>query len=1413
MTSELYTTNLGLAPYYSNFDQAKQQYRYLFKASIPLQVQELQGIQAMLQDQISKFGRNVYKEGSIVEGCRFSFDVNNLYYIKINDNYTNGSAIATASLAALANNRVYNANGLYAQIITSISGSTTAAPNTNTLYIKYQNAANTQSEFAANDVLTVTNSISNATICTIQVCTNTVIANIGAPSGKSYALGVSEGVIFHKGTFVYVLPQYVIVSLYSGYPNNLSVGFSSVETIVTADMDETLYDNADGSPNYAAPGADRLQIVPYLNVINTNAITNTSTFFSLVDFVDGAAATIRQREELSSLGDYIATRVYEAHGDFVVRPFKLSTIPLDSSNSISNTYVALQTDAGIGYVEGYRVEHTAPIPTLLRKANDFANVTAQQVTANFGYYAFVKELAGTFLSGTGAVQVELHNVAKTAVSGGSLLGVGYSTATKIGTAYVRGITLDTIANYLPSTTYKVYLFNIQMSPGFNFGDVKSIINYSGSVLGVSDVVLTYNASTGTNTAVLQDTYLNGMVYNFGATALKPDGFGNTAAFNYKAKVSTTVQTNGYASVSVGAAAGTGVAGFAYTGTMSGDTEKKFIIVPTANGIASNSSANVVIVAGANTVIANGSTSFLTDYAIGDYVAVYTTATPEIKLITNIANNTYMNVASNFATSNGTTRHATAFPAGIPINFSGKATRTITTTSNTTGGFQLEKTMQGTFGADVYFDIKRSSTVPTSKVVKKLTYVKIDCSNNAANSTGPWCLGLPDVLNVSRVFLGSGGTYSNSGTDYSANFFLDNGQRDCHYGLAYLYPKTNIVPANGTILVELTHFTHNASQGVGFFTANSYPIDANTANTNAIQISDIPLYTTQKGTVFDLRDCVDFRVRASNTAVSSNTVAGATINPSSTVSFSSSSYLVAPDSNFQSDLQYYMPRVDRAVIDINGTLSIVEGNPQVINPQPPEEPAMTMTLGIISVPPYPSLSTPEAKAEGRYDYAIQCKLQQNRRYTMRDIGVLDSRITNIEYYTSLNLLEQSAQSLLVRSSTTGQNRFRNGIFVDPFNGFDISNTNDPNFKIAIDSDRSEIRPRFAQRRTDMSFDANNSTNTVLHGELVMLQHSSNNLYITQPYASKYRNCIEGNVFEWLGTMTLNPPATLDPDLSTSPDVINNLDLAANWINLGQSAWGTHWGNWVDVATNVTVNTASSTSGSTTTTTTQTTTTTTQQKTGQQLNVTTQQNQYNLGTFVTNISLLPYLKPAVIRFTAHGLKPNTRVYAFFNNVAVSNYCAPRFSDFTFNSISGDKHSGFYGDPLWTDSTGSIYGTFVIPANTFRSQELIFMLTDVSDIVAGALAMKTKATATFYGSRLAFSTASSILNTREAVVNLNEITESKVITGTNVTTSIVTTPTIPYTPYTPYNPAGGGGGGEGPGTSADSDGDGCACGDGAE
>jgi hypothetical protein len=62
-------------------------------------------------------------------------------------------------------------------------------------------------------------------------------------------------------------------------------------------------------------------------------------------------------------------------------------------------------------------------------------------------------------------------------------------------------------------------------------------------------------------------------------------------------------------------------------------------------------------------------------------------------------------------------------------------------------------------------------------------------------------------------------------------------------------------------------------------------------------------------------------------------------------------------------------------------------------------------------------------------------QDNKRYTMRDIGRLEKRIENVEYYTQLSLLETQAQSLQIQDAE-GFDRFKNGFIVDNFTGHGI-----------------------------------------------------------------------------------------------------------------------------------------------------------------------------------------------------------------------------------------------------------------------------------------------------------------------------------------------------------------------------------------
>ena len=57
--------------------------------------------------------------------------------------------------------------------------------------------------------------------------------------------------------------------------------------------------------------------------------------------------------------------------------------------------------------------------------------------------------------------------------------------------------------------------------------------------------------------------------------------------------------------------------------------------------------------------------------------------------------------------------------------------------------------------------------------------------------------------------------------------------------------------------------------------------------------------------------------------------------------------------------------------------------------------------------------------------------EHKRYTMKDIAKLDSRLSNVEFYTSLSLLETDTNSLTIKDPSTGLDRFKSGFYVDNF----------------------------------------------------------------------------------------------------------------------------------------------------------------------------------------------------------------------------------------------------------------------------------------------------------------------------------------------------------------------------------------------
>ena len=88
--------NLSQAPYWDDFDPTKKFTRVLFKPGYPVQARELTQLQTIIQNQIEKFGKHIFEEGSLVYGGQFDID-NRVPSIKINSVDSNGDPVSPES--------------------------------------------------------------------------------------------------------------------------------------------------------------------------------------------------------------------------------------------------------------------------------------------------------------------------------------------------------------------------------------------------------------------------------------------------------------------------------------------------------------------------------------------------------------------------------------------------------------------------------------------------------------------------------------------------------------------------------------------------------------------------------------------------------------------------------------------------------------------------------------------------------------------------------------------------------------------------------------------------------------------------------------------------------------------------------------------------------------------------------------------------------------------------------------------------------------------------------------------------------------------------------------------------------------------------------------------------------------------
>lgn len=598
-------------------------------------------------------------------------------------------------------------------------------------------------------------------------------------------------------------------------------------------------------------------------------------------------------------------------------------------------------------------------------------------------------------------------------------------------------------------------------------------------------------------------------------------------------------------------------------------------------------------------------------------------------------------------------------------------------------------------------LNTGKSVPASKGVKTL-YVR----NTFAPGTTKYSLGFPDVFQIERIL-------DSTNVDVTNSFRLESNQNDHFYDISYMeYIPGRPAPTAGVIQIKLKAFEKVTTSGAYFFNINSYPVDdSDTPATNTVSSIDIETYRATNGKVYNLRNCVDFRPHAVKDAAVeyTDTTTGdagliTTAVGGYTNLFAGNYTIPALRSNITADLEHYLSRIDAVAVDSYGAMEIIKGK-ESERPLTPVTDQDKLIIGQIKIPGYPALSPKEALESGKVEAGIKLTAKATRNYTMRDIEKIEKRIEGLEYYISLNQLEQESENLLILDEN-GLTRFKNGYVVDPMNDSNIANVNDPNYKAAIHFDKRILTPALNTFMIDLKYKSGTGASifpTTSDAEIGTLGRNDNIKVIGQPYATSFRNCVS-NFWKYDGQAQLSPSHDMGIDTIANPTPVE-IDLLSPFQEL-QALMPVTGVNWGAVRNGRVTETRTAQ--------TNIRTTTEQIQTGIEQVLTVQDGGLNkVGDFVTNVAFNPFMRSRNIKIYATGLRPNTQHYFFFDGVKVDDHVVPGTVD--ADDARSIGRFGKLNDAVMTDANGVIRAIFTIPSDTFYVGDRTITIADVDTFAA--------------------------------------------------------------------------------------------------
>ena len=457
------------------------------------------------------------------------------------------------------------------------------------------------------------------------------------------------------------------------------------------------------------------------------------------------------------------------------------------------------------------------------------------------------------------------------------------------------------------------------------------------------------------------------------------------------------------------------------------------------------------------------------------------------------------------------------------------------------------------------------------------------------------------------------------------------------------------------------------------------------------------------------DLIDIRPRVSNYSVSESSRSPLEFfGRSFDASGNSAANILASDESILLDYSFYLGRIDKIYLTKNGNLSISKGSPS----EEPDKPVAiddALEIAEINLPPY------------LYKVSdASLSFLKHKRYRMQDIRKLEERIQNLEYYTTLSLLETETSNLFV-SDENGLNKFKSGFFVDNFTTLLPQETGIA-VKNSVDLTQKELRASHYSNLIDLQVGPVEGQNTIFNGadpEGTNIKKTGNVItldydetpYLTQSFGTRSESVTPFLLNFWQASLDLTPASDTWVDtVRLEPKIVQREGNFAATVAEAERSFGgfdpqtgltsTIWGGWQTVWTGTDSSTRTGNrrqerapanrwdlSGVIVQDTiTDNFRTGTSTRSGSRQLITEQFDQVSQGDTTLSSEVIPRMRSRNITFDGSGFKPQARLYSFFDGVNMTKYCVPKLLEISMKSgvfqvgetVTGEVFSSNSADP---------------------------------------------------------------------------------------------------------------------------------------